>query len=149
MDGAEVRVGDVMSAPLVVVRDGDSLWRAMDRFLASGLRHLVVLDVDDRLVGVLGDRQLLAEWPVDAMGLRHRTVGQLLDATGRGRSASPRLLASMPLHRAGQQMLELHVDGLAVVDDSGCVIGIITGSDVVRSLMASVRAAADPPAQGE
>ena len=53
-------VHDFMSAPLVIVRDYDTIWHALDRFVQTGLHHLVVLDPEDALVGVLDDRGVLA-----------------------------------------------------------------------------------------
>ena len=58
MPDTTLLVSDVMSSPPVVVRTHDSLWRAMDRFLATGLRHLVVLDESDVVIGVLDDPPL-------------------------------------------------------------------------------------------
>ena len=49
----KAHVRDVMSSPLVIVRDYDTIWHAVDRFVQTGLHHLVVLDSEDVLVGVL------------------------------------------------------------------------------------------------
>jgi CBS-domain-containing membrane protein len=129
-------VRDAMSAPLVIVRDYDTIWHALDRFAKSGLHHLVVLDAEDRLVGVLDDRGVLAEWPFEAIGMHHRTIGELLLA---GRAASPaavpRIHPAVSLRRAGLQMLDLHVDALAVIDDVGLVVGILTSTDLIRSMV--------------
>jgi CBS-domain-containing membrane protein len=129
-------VRDVMSSPLVVVRDYDTIWHAVGRFVASGLHHLVVLDPDDQLVGILDDRRVLAEWPLDAAGMHHRTIGEVL----RSRDASsavlvPRTHPAVSVRRAGQSMLDLRVDALAVVDDFGRVVGILTGSDLISFLV--------------
>lgn len=126
-------VAAVMSAPLVVVRDYDTIWHAVGRFVATGLHHLVVLDAHDELVGILDDRRVLAEWPLDAAGMHHRTIGELLRF--HGDPAASRTHPAVTMRLAGQLMLELRVDALAVVDDSGRVVGIITGSDLIRSLV--------------
>jgi CBS-domain-containing membrane protein len=129
-------VRDAMSAPLVIVRDYDTIWHAVDRFAKSGLHHLVVLDAEDTLVGVLDDRGVLAEWPFDAAGMHHRTIGELLLAGRAGLPvAVPQTHPAVSLRRAGLLMLDLGVDALAVVDDSGRVIGILTSTDLIRSLV--------------
>ena len=129
-------VRDVMSAPVVIVRDYDTIWHAVDRFVQTGLHHLVVLDPEDALVGVLDDRGVLAEWPLDAAGMHHRTIGELLRSRGvPGGSAVPRTHATVSIRHAGLQMLDLRVDALAVVDDFGNVVGILTSTDLIRSLV--------------
>jgi CBS domain-containing protein len=129
-------VHDVMSAPLVIVRDYDTIWHAVDRFVQTGLHHLVVLDPEDALVGVLEDRGVLAEWPLDAAGLHHRTIGELLRSRAIAAGGGvPRTHPAVSLRQAGQLMLDLQVDALAVVDDLGQVVGILTSSDLIRSLV--------------
>jgi CBS domain-containing protein len=129
-------VRDVMSAPLVVVRDYDTIWHAVDRFVQTGLHHLVVLDPEDELVGVLDDRGVLAEWPLDAAGMHHRTIGELLRSRdGSGATGVPRTHPEASVRRAGLLMLDLRVDALAVVDDLGAVVGILTSTDLIRSLV--------------
>jgi acetoin utilization protein AcuB len=129
-------VGAVMTAPVVVVRDHDSIWHAIDRFTTTGLHHLVVLDSDDHLVGILDDRQALALWPFDAAGMHRHTVGELMrtrgaDMAGTVASVQPDVSARV----AGRLMLEQRVDALAVVDDFGRVVGILTGSDLIHHLV--------------
>jgi CBS-domain-containing membrane protein len=129
-------VRDVMSAPLVVVRDYDTIWHALDRFAQTGLHHLVVLDAEDALVGVLDDRGVLAEWPLDSAGVHHRTIGELLrSADGASGADVPRTHQGVSVRLAGLQMLDLGVDALAVVDDAGEVVGILTSTDLIRSLV--------------
>jgi CBS domain-containing protein len=129
-------VQDVMSTPLVVVRDYDTIWHAADRFVETRLHHLVVLSAEDQFVGVLDDHRVLAEWPLDAAAMHHRTIGELL-RSGPGESATvaPRTHPAVSLQRAGLLMLDLRVDALAVLDDSGHVVGILTSSDLIRSLV--------------
>ena len=129
-------VQDVMSAPVVIVRDYDTIWHAVDRFVKTGLHHLVVLTAEDELVGVLDDRTVLAEWPFDAAGMHHRTIGELLRAGQvSGTLAVARTHPAVSLRLAGIAMLDLHADALAVVDDFGRVVGILTSTDLIRSLV--------------
>jgi acetoin utilization protein AcuB len=131
-----VSVRDQMSTRLVIVRDYDTIWHAVDRFARSGLHHLVVLDAEDGLVGVLDDRGVLAEWPFDALGMHHRTIGELL-LTGHATHpvAVPCTYPDLSLRQAGLMMLDQRVDALAVIDDAGVVVGILTSTDLLRSLV--------------
>lgn len=126
---------DIMSTPLVVVRSQDSLRHALDRFTVTGHRHLVVLDDSDDLVGVVDDRLVLAGWPLEAVGRDRQTIGQLLRQTTTTAQSSPRVHRAAPVRQAGQLMLAWRVDALPVVDDAGAVVGIVTGADLVRSLL--------------
>lgn len=133
------RVRDVMSTPVTALRDYDSAWRALERFADTGLRHLVVLDADDQLVGVLDDRQVLSRWPLDAVSMHRQTVGELVRSLRSSSHLPPRVHHRETVTRAAAVMLQFSVDGLPVVDGTGAVVGIVTGSDLVRSM---VRAAA-------
>jgi CBS domain-containing protein len=133
-------VEDVMSSPPIVVRTHDSLWRAMDRFLATGLRHLVVLDEADVVIGILDDRAVVSEWARDALGLHRRTVGEIMRMNPTRAVAVTR---STPLHEAARLMLERRVDALPVVGGDGHVVGVLTGSDLMRAFVAE-HAAVEP-----
>jgi len=61
-----ITVGDIMSRPVLTVEVGESLWDAWQLLFVSGLRHLVVLDPDGASLGVLSDRNILAEVPATA-----------------------------------------------------------------------------------
>ncbi|MGZ4590205.1 MAG: CBS domain-containing protein [Actinomycetes bacterium] len=130
-----LRVSDAMSSPIVILRSYDSVWHAVDRFIATGLRHLVVLDGDDGLVGVLEDRHVLADWPLDVVRLQRHTVGELLRAGSATPVDCPRLHRGVHLRDAGLLMIERGLDALPVVDESGQVVGILTRSDLLRSLV--------------
>jgi CBS domain-containing protein len=125
-------VADVMASPPVVVRTGDTLWRAMDRFTATGLRHLVVLDETDAVVGVLDDRLLAAEWVGDALRMRRTTIGQMLLGDP-ARAAS--IHRATPVHQAAQALLRQRADALPVIGDDGRVAGLVTAVDLLRALV--------------
>jgi CBS domain-containing protein len=129
-------VDDVMSSPPIVVRTHDSLWRAMDRFLATGLRHLVVLDDSDVVIGILDDRMVVSEWARDALGLHRRTVGEIMRANP---TRSVAVTRSTPLHEAARLMLERRIDALPVIGNDGHVVGVLTSSDLMRTLVPGPR----------
>ena len=133
-------VADVMASPPVVVRTYDSLWRAMDRFTATGLRHLVVLDATDAVVGVLDDRLLASEWVGDALRMHRTTVGQLLLGDP-SRAAS--IHRDTPVHQAAQSLLRQRADALPVIGDDGRVAGLVTAIDLLRALVAIEEVASD------
>jgi CBS domain-containing protein len=116
------RVRDVMSRCVALGREDDKLAFASQIMLWRGLRHLPVVDDDDRLVGMLSDRDLLRyvlEGPAGALPLRSvmtkpvETVEPDVDLT----EASARLALT-------------RIDCLPVVKD-GKMLGILTTTDVL------------------
>jgi len=136
MDEPEPTVAQYMSTPVVIVRDHDSLWHAMDRFTVSALHHLVVLDQQDDFVGVLEDRQLFpACLPWGTSDVHARSVGEVLRRQGRISSRDQRVSVMASVQTAAAVMVRQHVDALAVVNDRGHVLGVVTMSDIVRALI--------------
>lgn len=124
------RVDEVMSKPVLTVEIDASLWDAWQLLFVSGLRHLVVLDADGSPLGVVSDRNVLAEPPATPEHLQGRSVRDVL-----GRL--PRLTVRPDDHPtiAATLMSEHTVEAVAVVDGSERLIGIVSESDLVRWLV--------------
>lgn len=75
-------VRDVMTWPVVMIESRATLSVALERFVGSRLRHLVVVvyepDGRPRCIGVLADRHLAACWPLEPAMLEGRTVAEVL-----------------------------------------------------------------------
>jgi len=127
---AGTRAAEVMSRPVLVVEAEATLWTAMDRLTTSGLRHLVVVS-EGRCVGVLTDRLVAAVWPMVALGPGSQPIARLLshDPVTVTPEDTPRDIA--------RRMLERGVDAVAVVDVDGRVVGIVTGSDLLRHFVSA------------
>ena len=123
-------IGDLMSQPVLTVEVGESLWDAWQLLFVSGLRHLVVLDDDGSSLGVLSDRNILAEVPATAENLSRRQVQDVL--------AMVPLVSVEPTMSplvAARLMSDHSVEALPVLDHGGRLVGIITESDIVRWLV--------------
>jgi len=123
-------VGTLMSQPVLTIEVGESLWDAWQLLFVSGLRHLVVLDQDGSSLGVLSDRNILAEVPATAEHLSDRQVGDVL--------AMVPLVSVKPTDHplvAARVMAKSSVEAVPVLDDAGRLVGIVTESDVVRWLV--------------
>ena len=128
-------VSHYMSAPVVILRDHDSIWHAVDRFIISGLHHMVVLDQHDNFLGVVKDHQVLpACLPLETVGVRPRSVGQVMRALS-PTATDQRVSPAASMQTAAAIMLGQHVDALAVVDARGRVQGVVTMTDLVRAFM--------------
>ena len=128
--GREPTVAQLMSQPVLTVEVGESLWDAWQLLFVSGLRHLVVLNSDGSSLGVLSDRNILAEVPATAEHLSDRKVGDVL--------AMVPLVSVHPADHplvAAKVMAANSVEAVPVLDPGGRLVGIVTESDVVRWLV--------------
>jgi acetoin utilization protein AcuB len=129
-NGHEPTVGELMSQPVLTVEVAESLWDAWQLLFVSGLRPLVVLHSDGTSLGVLSDRNILAEVPATSEHLGDRRVGDVL--------AMVPLVSVLPTDHpllAARVMAANAVEAVPVVDEGGRLVGIVTESDIVRWLV--------------
>jgi CBS domain-containing protein len=122
-----VLVREVMSAPTTTVSPTASIWTAWSIMLQRGLRHLVVA-TGDRCCGVIDDRTVFAEWTCGPVAMRRRKVRDLLPA------CTTCVLPDSDMQMVARAMTRGATDAVPVVDDAGRLVGIVTGSDVVRAV---------------
>ena len=126
---SQVLVRDIMSQPVLTVETDETLWDAWQLLFVSGLRHLVVIDTYGQAVGVLSDRNILAEVPATAEHLSSKRVSDVLarvPVVMIGPEADPRAAAAV--------MARATSEAVPVVDQDGRLVGIVTESDLVRWL---------------
>lgn len=124
------RIDKVMSKPVLTVEIDASLWDAWQLLFVSGLRHLVVLDSDGSPLGVISDRNVLAQPPATMEHLQARSVRDVL-----GRLPRLRVLPSDHPTVAAAIMREHSVEAVAVVDVRERLVGIVSESDLVSWLV--------------
>ena len=112
-----------MSRRIVAIRSDADLSVALDAFLRTALRHLVVVDPDRTCRGLLSAEAVLAAWaPATAGDTAWPTTC---------RASSRACTTPRPVRRAAEVMVVELVDALPVVDDDGRVVGVVTWSDIV------------------
>jgi CBS domain-containing protein len=129
-NGREAVVADLMSRPVLTIEVGESLWDAWQLLFVSGLRHLVVIDPNGASLGVLSDRNILAEVPATSDHLSGRRVADVL--------AMVPLVSVLPNDSpltAARVMAGNAVEAVPVLDEGGRLVGIVTESDIVRWLV--------------
>jgi CBS domain-containing protein len=72
-DPTEVKLSEIMSAPVVTVPDGTPIEDALGWMARDGVRRLVVVDDDGRLVGILALDDVL-----ELLAEETATIGRLL-----------------------------------------------------------------------
>ncbi len=115
---------EVMSAPVITVPGATTCLDAHQVFLHDGIRHLVIVDADQRLLGVVSETDFRLHINLTALTGR-RQVATIMS----------RSVFSMPpearLHDALNAM-QSHRDTCVVVVESGRPVGIVTERDIVR-----------------
>lgn len=120
-------VAHIMSRPVLTVETSETLWDAWQLLFVSGLRHLVVIDSSGTAVGVLSDRNVLAEVPVTAEHLNSLRVSDVLS-----RVPTAFISPDHTAHEAAQVMTRHSLEALPVVGSDGRLAGIVTESDLVH-----------------
>ena len=130
----ELRVRDLMTSSVVTVQHDDSVASAYELMLENRFRHLVVLNEEGDLVGLLTHRDLLRnaliERPELPLGLQRSILRRIRVEevmTSEVETAEP----GQWLHVAAQRMFENKYGCLPVVEGSR-VVGILTEADFVR-----------------
>jgi CBS domain-containing membrane protein len=97
------------------------LEKAQEQMQASGIRHLPIVDADQRLVGLITERDLLR---LNEGG--NPRIGDVMRLDIK--TATPDTSA----HEAAYLMLRYAIGCVPITDDHGTLLGLITDTDFVR-----------------
>ncbi|MBL8489692.1 MAG: PAS domain S-box protein, partial [Rhodocyclaceae bacterium] len=134
---ADVPVSHVMTARVVVAAPDMEFRDAYQLAARHRVRHLVVVDADGTLLGVVTETDFRRQLGIDYFRTL-QTVGALMDRR------CPRLTSDAPLEAALRAM-ENADTACVVVDAAGKPLGILTERDVVR-LFDRYSESGEPPA---
>jgi CBS-domain-containing membrane protein len=121
-----LRVKDVMTEAILLLRAETSMEEAWDQLHAAGVSGAPVLDARGRLVGVLSNHDL-----ADPRGRRSgevATVGQVMTRVVYAVRAGDPVLSAVRL------MADEGIHRVVVVNDDGSLAGIVVAMDVLRVL---------------
>jgi CBS domain-containing protein len=140
-------VSDIMTREVVSVEESDSLINLIEAMRALRFRHLPVTD-DDRLIGLLTERDLSALATSNLLP-HHAEQSRGLFERFRVRDVMVRDVITVSpdtqLVDAGRLLLSKRIGCLPVVDAQNVLVGIVTSSDFVASL---VRPPTPSPSRG-
>ncbi|MBN2296903.1 MAG: CBS domain-containing protein [Pirellulales bacterium] len=131
----ELLVSRVMTAKPSCVSPDMSVFELIKLFHAKQFRHLLVTDADQRLIGVISDRDVLR-----CLGYGGEPNREALEKIKAGEVMSTDLVTVGPrttLDRATSILLEQGISCLPVVEE-GRLVGILTNTDlyvVLRQLL--------------
>jgi CBS-domain-containing membrane protein len=123
-----LRVRDVMTRDVVTVPPEETIGAAVDRVLCRGHTHLVVVDGSGRLADIISAHLLTTALMTRLVARRQPLADVLTDAAT--------IRADADLADAASRMLDLSVDALGVVDRAGRLVGVLTWTDIGRSVAA-------------
>jgi CBS domain-containing protein len=138
-------VGAVMTRDVWTLRPEASLKQAAAGLVEHGVSGAPVVDDQRRVVGVLSEADIVTRargadagrlsllahlLAPDEDGLRRLTAETVRDAMT---TPAFTVKATRPVHRAAALMLDRDVKRLPVVDDDGCLVGIVSRRDLVRA----------------
>lgn len=124
---AHQTVQDIMSAPVLTIELSDSLWDAWQMLSVSGLRHLIVVGRDGECLGVINDRQILAEVPATVEHLGAISVRDII-----GQASTIFLTPIHTPQQAAALMREHDLEAMPVCTEDGKIAGILTHTDLVN-----------------
>lgn len=152
----EVRCSDIMSRPPFAVESGVSLKDAWALMRTEQIKALPVVDDQRLVIGIVtvADFMRLANLDV------HEGLGQRLRTLVRGRAGQPTRVSEIMSYPVQVAQVAQHAMDLVplfshsghhhipIVDPAGQLVGVITQTDLVRTLAAAVQGRADEGAPG-
>ena len=143
----ELRCADIMSSPPYAVEAGVSLKEAWALMRLQQIKALPVVDAQRHVIGIVTVADFMRLANLDT----HEGLGQRLRTLVMGRGGQPQTVGEIMSHpvqvaRAGQHAMDLvplfsqgghhHIP---IVDDVDHLVGIITQTDLVRTLASAVQ----------
>jgi len=128
-------IDQIMSQDVVCVAPDTALMEIRKVLRERGFHHLIVLDEDDTLVGVISDRDVLRLISpfLDTFTESQRDVRTLSRPASEIMRTDP--ITARPdtsIKDAADQLLDNDISSLPVIDDDDHLCGIVTTKDLLR-----------------
>ena len=126
-------VRDIMSSPVEILQVGDTLDLAQRLMKAGRIRHLPVVDGEERRIGLVTHRKLLAAWVSHGHPSREKPA-ELAREIPIDMLMETKVLTTSPdvPAWAAARIIETHKVGCLPVVDRGRLVGIVTEADFVH-----------------
>jgi len=140
-----MKVKDIMRSSVVTLHASDSLGVADDVMSMGRIRHLPVVDGDRRVVGLLTQRDLYKAAISSVLGFTktkaHEWLGKI-DVRDVMTVGVTTVDMEAGIVEAVDKMLSKKFGCLPVIDQEGCLVGLITESDCLRCFRDLMKAGA-------
>jgi CBS domain-containing protein len=127
-------VADVMSRPAITIGRNETLLAADARMTEAGIRHLVVLDDDGMVAGVLSRRDLFRGTLASALGYGSHAQERMLESLLVKEAMSTEPVVTSPgtsLADAAKTLIARRIGCLPVLEGTK-LVGVLTEGDFVR-----------------
>lgn len=130
-----IYVHEMMSRDLLTIADGAPLKEAFELFSTRHFRHIPVVDASNALVGVLSERDLLRR--AAKMTRENVAHSQWENEPVSSVMHYPVLVATADteMREIARVMFEERIGCMPIIDESQVLVGIVTRSDVLRTLL--------------
>ena len=145
-----MRVRDIMTSNPVVIQPDVTVPAATAVMRQHKIRHLPVVE-NGRLVGMISRGDLREASMSASINADQYELHFMLDRLTVGKLMTRKVYTITPdafLVHASELMTENKIAGLPVVDEKGGVVGIVTESDLLRTLVTKLREAEEALAEG-
>lgn len=135
----KIQLSEAMNKKIFTVTVSMPIKKAYEYLREKRVRHLVVLDESEHVVGVISDRDfqraiqttIEKAGPVNVVGEYFIESQQVRDYMSWGVHT---LVESEGIKEAALKMLELKISSLVIVDDSMKMVGFMTSDDLLWAL---------------
>ena len=132
-------VHDKMTTPVITLRADAPFQEAFKLMRDHKIRRIPIVDQQQRLVGIVSERDMLHAAPSPATSLSIWEMNYLLWKLNVGEIMTKKPISvhpDTPLQAAAQLLLDHRIGGLPVVDMSNRVVGVITETDIFKAFVA-------------
>ena len=133
-------VGRIMHKHLVTVPPDTNLKKAKDIIQEKRINHLLVVNEDGNLVGIVSDRDVKQSWASSATALSVHELNYLLNQLTVEAIMVKKIITISPgttIERAAYIMQENRINALPVMEGDK-LVGIITSTDVMGVLLHAI-----------
>jgi acetoin utilization protein AcuB len=130
--GPLYHANQIMQRPVITVNADDDVARAWKVLVDHQINQAPVLDGGFHLVGIVSQRELLTALNIDQGEARDVLFKQVNDVMTTPVVAAD---AVTDIRQIARVMLERNVDGVPITNDTGTLIGFISRTDILRSVI--------------
>lgn len=133
-------VGRIMRTDLVTVHPDLPLTEAREIIEQKGIEHLLVVNREGKLVGLVSDRDIRLNWASAATTLSSHELNYLLNKVTMSMIMRKKVVTTTPdttIERAALIIKEKKIGSLPVMEN-GKLLGIVTRTDVLEILLDAI-----------
>ena len=123
---------DIMKSPVTAITSEATLVAAWDLMKARAFRHIPVVSSDQRLIGIVSDRDLLRYANV----LERHEPAPLPNAVGQIMTSKVLVAtATTEVREIAQVMLDERISAMPIINEISRPVGMLTVTDILRAIV--------------